>query len=96
MGMFSWDCNACGFSLRECRNCSEGNWMSKGVCLTPDGSRVIGHYNAYGQLGEYNLVDQIGKLIKHRQALADVAFRPVRMIKRIGRAERRFDIRVGM
>ena len=42
------------------------------------------------------LVDQIGKLIKHRQALADVAFRPVRMIKRIGRAERRFDIRVGM
>jgi hypothetical protein len=31
------------------------------------------------------LVDQIGKLMQHRQALADVAFRPVRMIKRIGR-----------
>ena len=42
------------------------------------------------------LVDQIGKLMQHRQALIDVAFRPVRMVKRIGRLQRRFDIRVGM
>jgi hypothetical protein len=76
MGMFSWDCNACGFSLRECRNCSEGNWMSKGVCLTPDGSRVIGHYNAYGQLGEYNLVDQIGKFAIYHHACWEVMGRP--------------------
>lgn len=34
MGYFSWDCNGCGFSLRECRNCSV-DWMGKGVCLTP-------------------------------------------------------------
>lgn len=76
MGMFSWDCNACGFSLRECRGCSEGNWMSKGVCLTPDGSRVIGHYNAYGQLGEYNLVDQIGKFAIYHHACWEVMGRP--------------------
>jgi alanyl-tRNA synthetase len=42
------------------------------------------------------LVDQVGKLMQHRQALVDVAFRPVRMVKRIGRLQRRFDIRVGM
>ena len=42
------------------------------------------------------LVDQIGKLMQHRQALIDVAFRPVRMVKRIGRLQRRVDIRVGM
>jgi len=76
MGMFSWDCNGCGFSLRECRGCSVDNWMSKGVCLTPDGSRVIGHYNAYGQLGEYNLVDQIGKFAIYHHACWEVAGRP--------------------
>lgn len=76
MGMFSWDCNGCGFSLRECRGCSVDNWMSKGVCLTPDGSRVIGHYNAYGQLGEYNLVDQIGKFAIYHHACWEVAGKP--------------------
>lgn len=62
MGMFSWNCLACGFSLRECRGCSEGNWMSEGVCLTPGGSRVIGYYDGYGQLGgDYNLGHQIDR-----------------------------------
>jgi hypothetical protein len=50
--------------------------MSKGVCLTPDGSRVIGHYNAYGQLGEYNLVDQIGKFAIYHHACWEVAGKP--------------------
>lgn len=50
--------------------------MSKGVCLTPDGSRVIGHYNAYGQLGEYNLVDQIGKFAIYHHACWEVMGRP--------------------
>lgn len=76
MGMFSWDCNACGFSLRECCGCSVDNWMSRGVCLTPDGSRVIGYYNAYGQLGEYNLVDQIGKFAIYHYACWEVAGKP--------------------
>lgn len=76
MGMFSWDCNACGFSLRECRGCSVDNWMSKGVCLTPNGSRVIGYYNAYGQLGEYNLVGQIGEFAIYHHACWEVMGKP--------------------
>jgi hypothetical protein len=34
--------------------------------------------------------------MQHRQALVDIAFRPVRMVERISRLQRRFDIRVGM
>lgn len=59
MGMFSWDCLACGFSLRDCRNCSVDNWMNKGVVLTRGGSRVIGSYDSYGNLGGTSLVDQL-------------------------------------
>lgn len=76
MGMFSWDCNGCGFSLRDCKGCSEGNWMSKGVVLTPDGSRVIGHYDSYGHLGEYNLVNQIGKFAVWHHACWELAGKP--------------------
>ncbi len=76
MGMFSWDCNACGFSLRECKGCSVDNWMSRGVCLTPDGSRVIGYYNAYGGLGDYNLADQIGKFAIYHHACWELAGKP--------------------
>lgn len=74
--MFSWDCNGCGFSLRECKGCSVDNWMSKGVCLTMDGSRVIGHYDSYGHLGEYNLVNQIGKFAVWHHACWELAGRP--------------------
>ena len=42
------------------------------------------------------LVDQVGKLMQHRETLVDVAFRPVRMVKRISRLQGRFNIRVGM
>lgn len=76
MGMFSWDCLACGFSLRDCRGCSEKNWMAHGVCVTPDGSRVIGFYNSYGQLGEYNLVDQIGKFGIYHKACWELLGKP--------------------
>ena len=41
-------------------------------------------------------VDQVSKLMQHRQALFNVAFRPLRMVKGVGRFQRRFDIRVGM
>lgn len=76
MGMFSWDCNGCGFSLRDCKGCSQDNWMSRGVCLTPDGSRVIGFYDSYGHLGEYNLVNQIGKFAIWHHACWELAGKP--------------------
>lgn len=76
MGMFSWDCNGCGFAMRDCRGCAEDGWMGHAVCLTPDGSRVIGHYDHYGQLGEYNLVDQIGKFAIYHKACWELAGKP--------------------
>lgn len=77
MGMFSWDCLACGFSLRECRNCSEGNWMAHGVALAPNGTRVIGYYNSYGQLGDtFNLADQMGDFSVYHKACWELVGKP--------------------
>lgn len=76
MGMFSWDCNGCGFSLRDCSGCSEENWMGRGVVMTQDGSRVIGWYDGYGHLGEYNLVNQIGRFAVWHFACWELAGRP--------------------
>lgn len=76
MGMFSWDCNACGFAMRDCRGCAEDGWMGHAVCLTPDGSRVVGHYDHYGNLGGYNLVDQIGKFAIYHKACWELAGKP--------------------
>jgi hypothetical protein len=60
--MFSWNCLACGFSLRECRHCSEDNWMCNAVVLTPGGSILKGGYDGYGQVGgDYNLGHQIDR-----------------------------------
>ena len=77
MGMFSWDCLACGFSLRECRGCSVDNWMDHVVVLTPCGSRVIGYYDGYGQVGDsFNLAEQIGKFGVYHKACWEVAGKP--------------------
>lgn len=76
MGMFSWDCNGCGFSMRDCKGCSVDSWMGRAVCLTPEGSRVIGYYNSYGQLGEYNLVEQISKFAIYHHACWELAGKP--------------------
>jgi hypothetical protein len=76
MGMFSWDCNGCGFAMRDCRSCSEGGWMAHAVCLTPDGSRVIGQYDHYGNLGSFNLVDLSGKFAIYHKACWELAGKP--------------------
>lgn len=76
MGMFSWDCNACGFAMRDCCDCAKDGWMGEAVCLTPDGSRVIGHYDHYGKLGSYNLVDQRGPFAIYHKACWELAGRP--------------------
>ena len=76
MGMFSWDCNGCGFAMRDCRSCSEGNWMVHAVCLTPDGSRVIGQYDHYGNLGSFNLVEEGGKFAIYHKVCWELAGKP--------------------
>ena len=75
MGMFSWDCNGCGFAMRDCPSCSESAWMGHAVCLTPDGSRVIAKYDHYGNLGSFNLVDQ-GKFAIYHKACWELAGKP--------------------
>lgn len=76
MGMFSWDCLACGFSLRDCKGCSVDNWMNKGVVLTRGGSRIIGGYNSYGNLGGTNLVEQIDNFGVYHHACWELVGKP--------------------
>lgn len=77
MGMFSWSCLACGFSLRDCRNCSVDSWMGHGVALSPNGTRVIGGYDGYGRLGDtYNLADQMGDFSVYHKACWELVGKP--------------------
>lgn len=50
MGMFSWDCKGCGFSIRE-----RAGWMGKAVAMTERGSRIIGEYDGYGRIDDMEL-----------------------------------------
>ena len=55
MGFFSWDCKGCGHSIRHRGACrKESNWLSQAVVLTEDGSRVIGEYSGYGEVGGFH------------------------------------------
>ena len=48
MGFFSWDCKACGHPMiSPCAvNEDEVNrWMTQGVVLGKDGSRIMGTYD---------------------------------------------------
>lgn len=76
MGMFSWNCVACGFSIRDCGRCTEQNWQSEAVVLTPGGSRIIGHYDGYGRIGGTDLSEQIDQFSVHHKACWDLAGKP--------------------
>lgn len=77
MGMFSWNCEACGFSLRDCSGCSEDSWMGTAVVLTPDDSRVIGHYDGYGRVGEsFDMGETDGKFTVYHKACWVLAGKP--------------------
>lgn len=76
MGMFSWNCVACGFSIRDCGGCCDGNWMGEAVVLTPGGSRIIGHYDGYGRVGSTELVDQIDPFSMHHKVCWELAGKP--------------------
>jgi hypothetical protein len=60
MGMFSWNCKACGFSMRDCHNCSEDNWMGQVVIMTKGGSRAVGSYDGYGRAGGFDFAEMGG------------------------------------
>jgi hypothetical protein len=77
MGYFSWNCLACGFSVRECRNCSQDDWMGHAVVLAPNGTRVIGHYDGYGRVGDsLNLANQMGDFSVYHKACWELSGKP--------------------
>ncbi len=51
MGFFSWDCKACGHSIRatDATN-TDSEWLSQAVLVEPDGSTLRGGYDGYGRL----------------------------------------------
>lgn len=50
--------------------------MGHAVVLTPGGSRVIGQYDGYGNVGSYDLVDQIDEFAMYHKACWELAGKP--------------------
>jgi len=76
MGMFSWECPACNFSIRDCGGCCEDNWQGEAVVLTPGGSRIIGTYDGYGRIGGTELGEQIDDFAIYHKACWELAGKP--------------------
>jgi len=51
MGFFSWNCKACGESIKGCP-CEHMAWQQNAVLLKQNGSRVIGEYDGYGRIDD--------------------------------------------
>jgi hypothetical protein len=52
MGFFSWNCKACGKSIISgYASCEINDWMKNVVVLKENGSRIIGEYGGYGDVG---------------------------------------------
>jgi hypothetical protein len=76
MGMFSWECPACNFSIRDCGGCCEDNWQGEAVVLTPGGSRIIGTYDGYGRVDGCELGDQIDDFAMYHKTCWELAGKP--------------------
>jgi hypothetical protein len=51
MGFFSWDCKACGHSVRAGEAVTaDSKWLNEAVLVEPDGSTLRGEYDGYGRL----------------------------------------------
>jgi len=51
MGFFSWDCKACGHSVRATNATRAASaWLAEAVLVEPDGSTLRGTYDGYGRL----------------------------------------------
>ncbi len=61
MGFFSWNCKACGKSIRSPYEPEDTEWMSHAVALGKDGTVVHGRYDGYGRLmtrfGEFDMAE---------------------------------------
>jgi hypothetical protein len=53
MGFFSYDCKECDHSILSSYSTDPeiNEWMKDAVVLTPNGSRIIGEYGGYGDIG---------------------------------------------
>ena len=76
MGFFSYDCKECGHSLLSSYSADPGinEWMTQAVALTSQGSRCMGEYDGYGNLGPGCLADVAAACI--HQACWELAGRP--------------------
>lgn len=86
MGYFSWNCKACGLSVRprEATD-STSRWMSRAVVLTPDGKKS-GTYDGYGNIENDagndfgTLADDYGQDLEfYHQACYNIVGQPKRL-----------------
>lgn len=76
MGMFSWNCKACGYSLRECRGCTEDGWQADVVILLENGSRIFGEYDGYGRVGSFDAAHAYETPCVYHRACWELVGRP--------------------
>lgn len=57
MGFFSYNCKECGHPLLSQGATDPGinDWMVEAVVLTGEGSRILGEYDGYGRVGDYEI-----------------------------------------
>ena len=67
MGMFSYKCKACGHPMLDSCSTHNGNhyvpsnlWMSDCVAVLPNGSILMGEYNGYGELDNFEEIGDAG------------------------------------
>ena len=65
MGFYSWDCEHCGESLKAPYDC-EPPWQNKGVAICANGSIIIGGYDGYGKLDDFNITDAHATVYHHK------------------------------
>jgi len=56
MGMFSYNCRACGHPLLCAQATTKGvnSWMQHGIVIMPNGDVHSGEYDGYGRMGGYD------------------------------------------
>lgn len=63
MGLFTQDCKSCGNPLLATFNTEgRGDWMSHGISINRDGTRIEGLYNGYGELFPADSHDEEGAI----------------------------------
>ncbi len=82
MGCFSWDCKACGHSIRAGHATNKvSEWLSQAVLLEADGNTFRGSYDGYGRLEsrggrELDLSEGDGEPCLYHQACYDLIGKP--------------------